>query len=151
MIKKKNLKLLISEKLLDSEILLKNNRFATSVYIAGYSVELALKLKLCRMFKFKEGFPENREEFGAYQNSGGSKERLDGVISQIRQIRNHDLNRLLFYSGAEIKIKENKFEQWLIVNAWDPELRYTLREVSKNEAMDFFGSSTELIQYILKK
>jgi hypothetical protein len=151
MIKKKSLKLLIYEKLLDSEVLLKNDRYATSVYIAGYSVELALKLKICKMFKFRDGFPESKDEFGAYQSSVGSKERLDGVISQIRQIRNHDLNKLLFYSGVEVKIKENKFEDWLVVNSWDPELRYTLMEVNKNEAVDFFKSTSELIEYILKK
>lgn len=151
MIKKKYLKLLISEKLTDSEILLKNDRYTTSVYIAGYSVELALKLKICRMFKFKDGFPEDRQEFMTYQNSVGSMERLEGVISQISHIRNHDLNKLLKYSGAEMRVKENKFEDWMTLNTWYPELRYKINEVSKSEAEKFFRATRELIDYILRK
>jgi HEPN domain-containing protein len=151
MIPKKNLKVLVDEKIMDVEVLLSNDRLATSVYIAGYAVELALKFKICKMFSFRHGFPEDKSEFEIYLNSEKSKDKLDGVVTQIRQIRHHDLSKLLFFSGAEFRIKENVLEEWVMVSSWDPEIRYTIRDIGKDEAIRFFSSTKKIIDYILKK
>ncbi|HSF56397.1 MAG TPA: hypothetical protein VLA71_21750 [Algoriphagus sp.] len=143
--------MLVSEKLMDAEVLLINDRFATSVYIAGYAIELALKFKICKMFSFKHGFPEDKSEFEIYLNFNKSKDKLNGIVTQIRQIRHHDLTKLLFFSGAEFRIKENRLEEWGIVTSWDPEIRYTISEVSSDEANLFFSSTKKIIDYILKK
>ncbi len=151
MIAKKNLKILISEKISDADVLLSNDRFAGSVYIAGYEVELALKFKICKMFRFKEGFPEDKSEFEIYLNSEKSKDKLQGVISQIRQIRHHDLSKLLFFSGAEFRIKQSALEEWEAVTSWQSEIRYSTNEIPKDEAQLFFDSTKKIIDYILKK
>ena len=151
MIAKKNLKILISERISDAEILLSNDRFGSSVYIAGYAIELALKFKICKMYGFKLGFPENKPEFENYLNSDKSRDKLNGIVTQIRQIRHHDLTKLLFFSGAEVRIKENLLEEWGIVTSWDPEIRYSIKDITKDEAQLFFDSTKKIIDYILKK
>src|SRR5437867_12854096 len=98
MISKKILRELIGQKLKDTDVLIANRRYAAAVYIAGYALELALKLKICKIFKFAQEFPENKGEFGIYQNSFRSQKLLANAITQIKDIRNHDLSKLLFYS-----------------------------------------------------
>lgn len=46
MIPKKVLRELVNQKLKDTEILILNRRYASAFYIAGYALEIALKLKI---------------------------------------------------------------------------------------------------------
>lgn len=63
MISKKTLRELVDQKLKDAEVLTANKRYASAIYMAGYALELTLKLKICKLFKFAQGFPENKAEF----------------------------------------------------------------------------------------
>ena len=119
MISKKTLLELVDQKLKDAEVLIANRRYASAIYMAGYALELALKLKICKIFKFVQGFTENKAEFITYQNSAKSQPLLAGTITQIKDIRNHDLNKLLFYSGVEFRIKLNYLNEWNLVVSWD--------------------------------
>lgn len=149
MISKKTLSELVDQKLKDAEVLITNRRYASAIYMAGYALELALKLKICKIFKFARGFPENKTEFTTYQNSTRSQPLLAGTITQIKDIRNHDLNKLLFYSGVEFKIKLNYLNEWNLVVSWDPEMRYKMQKVLKREAESKVTAIETLIQNIL--
>ncbi len=149
MIPKKILSELIDQRLKDADVLVANKRYATAVYIAGYAVELALKLKICKIFKFAQGFPENKMEFGVYQNNVKSQPLLAGTITQIKDMRNHDLNKLLFYSGVEVQIKRNFLNEWSSVVSWDPEMRYKIQKILKKEALNNINAIKSLIQKIL--
>lgn len=149
MIAKKTLRELVDQKLKDAEVLIANRRYATAVYMAGYALELALKLKICKIFKFAQGFPENKAEFIIYQNNAKSQPILAGTITQIKDIRNHDLNKLLFYSGVEFRIKLNYLNEWNLVVSWDPEMRYKVQKVLKREAVNKVTAIETLIQNIL--
>jgi hypothetical protein len=149
MISKNILRELISEKLKDSDILIDNRRYASAVYMAGYALELALKLKICKIFKFGQGFPENKAEFIFYQNSVKSQPLLAGTITQIKDIRNHDLNKLLFYSGVEYQIRLNFLNEWNLVVSWEPEMRYKVQNVLKREAVNNVKAIKTLVQNIL--
>lgn len=148
MISKKILRELVDQKLKDAEVLIANQRYASAVYIAGYALELALKLKICKIFRFIQGFPENKADFVIYQNSAKSQPLLAGTITQIKDIRNHDLNKLLFYSGVEFQIKLNFFNEWNLVVGWDPEMRYKLLKVLKREAVNNVTAIKTLVQNI---
>ena len=74
-----------------------------------------MKLKICKIFKFAQGFPENKAEFDVYQNSVKSQLLLAGAITQIKDIRNHDLNKLLFYSGVEYQVRLHYLNEWNLV------------------------------------
>lgn len=149
MISKKTLRELIHQKLKDAEVLIANRRYASAIYMAGYALELALKLKICKIFKFAQGFPENKAEFLIYQNSAKNQPLLAGTITQIKDIRNHDLNKLLFYSGAEFRIKLNYLNEWNLVVGWDPEMRYKIQQVLKSEAVSKITAIKTLIQNTL--
>lgn len=149
MISKRDLRKLVDQKLKDADALMAKKRYATAIYIGGYAIELALKLKICRIFKFSQGFPENRLEFTIYQSSSQSQQLLVGAITQIREIRNHDLNKLLFYSGVEYQIKLNYLTEWALVSDWDPEMRYRVQKISKNEALNNISAIKILIKNIL--
>jgi hypothetical protein len=151
MLEIERLNFLIAQRLLDSEILLKNHRTNSCVYLAGYAIELALKLKISMMFDLKDGFPESKSEFSHYLKDDRSFRKLKGVITEIGQIKNHDLNKLLFYSGCEVRIKENKWEMWSIVSLWDPSLRYKSVIKGEDEAKRFLKFTLEIIDHILKK
>lgn len=149
MISKKILRELVDQKLKDADVLIANRRYASAIYIAGYAIELALKLKVCKIFKFVQGFPENKAEFIFYQNSVKSQSLLAGTITQIKDIRNHDLNKLLFYSGVEYQLRLNFLNEWNLVVGWDPEMRYKLQKVLKREAVSNIKAIKTLVQNIL--
>jgi hypothetical protein len=149
MISKNALRELVAQRLKDADVLADNRRYASAVYMAGYALELALKLKICKIFRFVQGFPENKVEFFEYQNHVKSQLPLAGTIIQIRDIRNHDLDKLLFYSGVEYQIKLKYLNEWGLAVSWNPEMRYKLQRVLKKEATDKINAMKTLIQHIL--
>jgi len=92
------------------------------VYLCGYSVELALKARICRTLGWSD-FPESNREFDGYQS-----------------LRTHRLDILLRFSGLEVRIKTRLMAEWSIVAMWEPEARY--RRVGTASAAD----ATDLIQ-----
>lgn len=149
MISKKEIRELINLRLKDADALITKRRYSTAIYISGYAIELALKFKICKIFKFKQGFPENKTEFTIYQNNIKSKQLLLGAVTQIKEIKNHDLNKLLFYSGAEYQIKLNYLSEWNLIVSWNPEMRYKIQKVLRNEALLKTKAIKTLIQNIL--
>lgn len=148
MIPNKVLRELIKQKLKDADALLSKRRYSTAFYISGYALELALKLKICKIFKFKLGFPESKIEFSMYQNNSKQK-TLYETIPKIKDIRNHDLNKLLFYSGNEFNVKLNFFNEWNFIVSWDPVIRYKILKINKQEAVTKINAVKTLIQNIL--
>jgi hypothetical protein len=57
------------------------------------------------MYEFIDGFPESKAEFDNYLLET-RKIPLKEVITDIREIKNHNLQKLLFYSWVESTIKE---------------------------------------------
>ena len=84
-----------------------------------------------------------------YQNSAKSQRLVAGTITQIKDIRNHDLNKLLFYSGVEVQIKLNFLTEWTLALTWNPEMRYKVQKVLKREAVTKTTAIKSLVQNIL--
>lgn len=95
-------------RLQDADVLFQGSRFDGAVYLCGYSVELALKPKICKTLKWT-GFPSTNSEFQGFQS-----------------FKTHRLDILLSLSGQEIKIKTNHLTDWSIVANWDSETRYSV-------------------------
>jgi hypothetical protein len=147
MIQLQTLKYLVKNKMRDAEVLLANDRFPASIYLAGYAVEIALKYKICKMLQFNE-FPESRQELSVYirqfnQNS------FYALPSSISDIRNHDLGRLLIFSGIEYRVKNNLLKEWVIVNTWNPESRYRKVRVLKAGSESYIKSAKKIIKEII--
>ena len=106
MIARNDLRKIARAKLRDAEILYKNRRYDSAIYLCGYAVEAILKARICRTLKWV-GFPETRGEFQSYQS-----------------FRTHDLNVLLSLSGVQEKILAEYPMEWRRVSQWSSEMRY---------------------------
>jgi hypothetical protein len=147
MITNQTLSYLISNKVRDARTLINNRRFPASVYIAGYAVEIALKYKICRSLGFTQGFPETREELNR-SLAGLNQIHPRPQTPHITDIRNHDLSRLLTWSGEEPRIRALFHSEWTIVTQWDPEIRYRKLSVLGRNAELFFRSAKKIIKEI---
>jgi HEPN domain-containing protein len=101
-----DVKRLASARLRDAKALLAAGRYDGAVYMCGYSVELALKARICRTLKWP-GFPEKEQEF-------------KGLSS----LKVHDLDALLRFTGREAVVKTTLLAEWSVVAAWNPGARY---------------------------
>ena len=95
-----------NERLTDAETLLNAGRFDGAAYLCGYSVEIALKHKICLTLNWP-GFPSNNNEFSNY-----------------RCLKTHDLDVLLSFTGIETTLKSTNFAEWSAIGNWNPEARY---------------------------
>lgn len=124
-------KKLTNKRLKEAELMFQNNRYDCAVYLSGYSIELMLKLNVCKLFKLSQGYPENRLELDTYPD--GLKENFLIGLRQIslKTFRTHNLNDLLLISGKEFKIKNVLLIEWTEILYWDPELRYRIVNINK--------------------
>ena len=112
----------------DSEILFSAQRYDGAIYLCGYSVETALKARICTTLGWS-GYPTSRSEFQKYQS-----------------FRTHDLDVLLSLCGAEAEVKNKFLAEWSVVATWDPEIRYrSIGSVSKEEAELMIEASKTLV------
>lgn len=117
MITSSDLQSLSKERLEDAQILFKAGRMNWAIYTCGYAVELALKKKICDTLGWK-GFPVTRSEF-----------------KDLSSFKTHDLDMLLHLSGIENWIKKEKiFADWSIIASWSPEMRYSSKKQTEEDA-----------------
>lgn len=124
MISKQNLEEIAKDKLECSKLLFESKKYDTSLYLVGYSIEMALKYKVCKILKLNNGFPETKLEFDNYISKNDND--LGKEIIHLKDIRNHNLQKLLYYSGQEFSIKSQLLDEWTNILYWNPELRYKL-------------------------
>ncbi len=148
MIAKPTIKALVNKRLDDARILLNNRRYAATIYMSGYALELSLKYRICRIMKFTNGFPENKAEFNIYYFDT-TKTFLRSTIRELRDIRHHNLPILLRYSGEQINIETNFIADWDIVKDWNPEMRYLNKIIRRQKAQDFLKSIRVIVNEIL--
>ena len=115
-------------RLKDAEVLLAAGRYEGSVYLCGYSVEIALKARVCRALKWP-GFPSTKKEFEGYHS-----------------FRTHNLDVLLHLSGAEVKIKAKYLAAWSVVAAWETDTRYKrIGSATSTDATKMINSAKVLL------
>ncbi|RYE29418.1 MAG: hypothetical protein EOP42_14450 [Sphingobacteriaceae bacterium] len=143
------LKKLINQRINDADILILNNCYENGIYIAGYALEITLKLKICNLLQFEQGFPESKSEFNIYQNSVKNQALLAGAVTQLKDIRHHDLSKLLFFSGVEYYVKLHFLAEWNLAAVWNPEMRYKILKTSEDDALNKINAIKVIIQNIL--
>ena len=115
----------------------------------GYALEYTLKKKICATLMFSGGFPEKKHELLAYiaaLNANPAIITNPITFTDIKEIKNHNLNKLLIYSGAEPRIKLNYLTEWSHVALWNPENRYERQRISKVKATQFMASTKALMK-----
>src|SRR5690606_23035489 len=96
-----DLKSLARARLQDAQILFDASRFDGAAYLCGYSVEVALKGRICKTLKWQQ-----------YK-----------INQDYRLFATHDLTFLLDISGWRERIYGNPgyFAAWSAVNTWKPD------------------------------
>ena len=121
-------------RLKDAEVLLASRRLDGAVYLCGYAVEIALKVRVCKTLKWTE-FPLSASEF----------KRL-----KLKSFMTHDLDTLLRLSGIEQEIKTSLMVEWSIVTRWDPQVRYKpIGRAKQQDADEMIASSNKLLEVLL--
>ncbi len=117
----KEIKDLASQRLKEAKILYENQMFDGAFYLAGYSVELLLKAKICERL----GIPNLFDETDVNTNS------IKGIGEIRKTLKTHNLFTLLIFSGLKIKFDRDKAtnidlakSNSLLFNAWDENARY---------------------------
>ena len=90
----------------DAQALFDAGRYDAASYLCGYSLELALKAKICETLNWAD-FPESGKEFDSY-----------------RSFKTHNLEVLLHLSGVEGRIFTELEQEWDTVQRWNSELWY---------------------------
>lgn len=101
-----NLIIIARERLTDAETLLQAQRYDGAAYLCGYSIEIALKHKICLTLNWP-GFPSTNNEFLKYKS-----------------LKTHDLDVLLSFTGIETTLKSTNLAEWSDFDNWNPEARY---------------------------
>jgi len=115
----------------DASVLLRSKRFDGAFYLCGYSVELALKARICKTLKWP-GFPETSQDFKGLQS-----------------VRTHDLDVLLRFSGIQSRIEQKYFSEWSVVIDWNPEKRdQSVGQSSPQQATDMLTCTQKLLAVI---
>jgi HEPN domain-containing protein len=147
MIAWQHLKEIAEKKLECSKVLFESEKYDNSLYLVGYSIEIALKFKICKILKLHNGFPETNMEFDDY--IAESDNDLGNEIKYLKEIRNHNLPKLLYYSGQEYSVKLKLLDEWELFSYWNPELRYKLNFGNKRFTEKTLSSAEKLLTLIL--
>jgi len=143
---------LTTQKMKDAQVLLKNKRHSAAIYLMGYALEYALKRKICSTLLFTSGFPEYRHELNGYITTLNSNPPIAAnpiTFTNVMEIKNHKLDKLLVYSGAEPRIKLAYFNEWSIVKDWNPENRYVRQRITNVKATAFINAANILLSQIV--
>lgn len=128
MISTADLMTIARERLTDAKTLLNAHRYDGAVYLCGYSIEIALKHKICQTLNWL-GFPSTNKEFDKYKS-----------------LKTHDLDVLLSLTGVETTLKATHLAEWSAVSIWNPEARYNpIGVVDPTDATLMINSAKTLI------
>jgi HEPN domain-containing protein len=126
-----DLRVIAKARLRDARVLLRARRFDGAFYLCGYSVELALKARICRTLRWS-GFPETGHDFKGLQS-----------------VKTHDLEILLRFSGVEERIKRRYLTEWSIVLDWNPDKRYqSIGQSTQQQATDMLTCAKRLVEVL---
>ena len=111
----------------DAQVLFHAGRYDAASYLCGYSLELALKARICETLNWIE-FPYSGKDFEDY-----------------RSFRTHNLNVLLSLSGMRERIMNEQEQEWGTVIGWDSELWYARPGRHTEQTASGILDSTEVV------
>ncbi|MDR0703554.1 MAG: HEPN domain-containing protein [Planctomycetaceae bacterium] len=141
------------ERLDEARILYENKKFDGAFYLAGYAVELVLKVRICDLFNIPHLFEE----------SGQSINNITGISELRRSVKIHNLQILLVYSGLkkefDIKVRDDPdFEiiNSLLIQKWSEQSRYhltgTIPPPIIQQVLELLGNRERgILQWLLDK
>lgn len=92
-------------RLSEAEILCANAKYDGAFYLAGYSVELMLKAKICEHFRIDNLFDKQACT-------------IQGISDLRKVVETHDINLLLILTGLENKFRDAKIDNIKLRNTY---------------------------------
>jgi hypothetical protein len=133
-------------RLAEAKVLFRNKMYDGAFYLAGYSVELMLKAKIC-------------ENWGI-SNLFAIGDKVNPDISKIREIvKTHKLTILLILNGLKYKFDTDKAKNKnlfkansLLFEKWSEQVRYfplgTIRKEEAKDLIDLLKHNKGLLKWI---
>ncbi len=122
---KSELEVLAQEKLDDAAARLAGNRWSSGYYLAGYSVELALKACIAKVFR-ADTIPDKDLVNATYSHNFRSLVGTAGLNADLRSREQTDAN---FAAN------------WGVVNSWSPNARYM--RATQQQAEELFRAISD--------
>jgi len=122
----------------DANHLLKTKRWRCAMYIAGYSIECLLKVKLMEIYNCRN----------LYQLEEELQSR--GVLTTNATVFTHQLEALLRLTQGLHRLQQNR-TMWLlfiVVNRWIPAWRYTADLSNRQDAEEFLEAIEKIRDWI---
>jgi HEPN domain-containing protein len=123
-----------NERLAYAEWLIKGQRFDSAIYLCGYCLEIAFKVRLCKDAG-RADFPETSLEFKQHNLKHWQTHSLQ------------ELSALCHLDGLFKKKYQPEF--FSIRRIWSVEMRYKTSYLQKEDANDFFEAIKKLLKVIL--
>lgn len=122
----------------DARALFNATRWRGAMYLAGYSLECLLKVKLMRMFGCRN-LLELEDEL-----------RRSGRLPTDASVFTHHLRALLELTGRLDQLRNNEAEWrlWNLVNQWAPAWRYTADLSNVDDARDFLQAIESISHWV---
>lgn len=142
---------LARQRIQEAEILYKSGMYDGAFYLAGYSVELMLKAKICERL----GIPNLFDDKDMSVNS------IKGIGEIRKTLKTHNLFTLLIFSGLKVQFdidKANNIDlakaNSLLFNAWDENARYKpcghMLNIDVQKLINLLSGSNGIISWIEK-
>lgn len=140
---------LAQERLEEAKVLYANGKCDGAFYLAGYSVELTLKARICRTFGihglFKDGF---NEKLGGFE-----------LADLKKLLKTHNIFLLLVLAGLKVKFDNAKAQKLelmkfssLFFSNWSEQSRYkpcgTMKPADVKALIDLLDGKDGVLQWI---
>lgn len=143
------IKKLAYERLEEAEILYQNKKYDGAFYLAGYSVELMLKAKICERIGVPNLFDEDDQTLN----------KINGISEIRRALKTHNLFILLIFSGLREKFDIDKSANKHLLKAnsllfgnWNENSRYKpcgfMSGSDVNDLIHLLKDSNGLLEWI---
>ena len=140
---------LAKQRLEEAAILSEKKMFDGAFYLAGYSVELTFKAKICERL----GIPNLFDETNSDANS------IRGIGEIRKTLKTHNLFTLLIFSGLKNSFDDEKTTNKdlakvtsLLFNAWDENVRYKpcghMLDTDVKKLIDLLSSQKGILSWI---
>ena len=122
----------------DAQAMLQAGRWRGAMYLAGYTVECALKTKLMTQFRC-----HNLKELEDALHQRG-------VLGKAASVFSHQLELLLQLTGSSKRLRRNAsvWSSFSAVNHWIPAWRYAADLANEREATRFMQASSATLRWI---
>ncbi len=143
------IKKLAWQRLEEATILFQNGKCDGSFYLAGYSVELMFKAKICERL----GIPNLFDETDSTTN------QINGISEIRKSMKTHNLFLLLIYSGLKVQFDSDKAKNInlaksnsLLFSNWSENARYKpcghMKDKDVESLINLLGDANGILKWI---